>query len=358
MGGSTCRARGGNRYDGALLVTAPPLLTAPILHYDAANAAIAAAESILLVTHLHPDGDAIGSLLGLAAVLRGRGKVVTPAVDDGVPPYLQFLPGADSVRGAVPSAGQPETWDLMISVDASDEERTGEWGAYGRAHTPTVINIDHHPTNTQFGAIHLIAPHAVSTTEILLDWFTRDGVLLDAAVAVPLLTGLITDTLGFTTSNVTGRTLALGQQLVEAGASITEITARTLNSKSYTTVQLWKHALQTVTLEDGVIAATISQADFKAVGIGEPTDSGLASFLNSVDEACIAVTFRETNDGGVNLSMRCKPGFDVSGVAFSLGGGGHKQAAGATIPGPLAEARARVLPLLKEAAQRGRLRIE
>lgn len=338
-------------------MTQPDMLTTPILDYEAAAAALATADTVLIVTHLHPDGDAIGSLLALAAVLRGQGKMVMTAVDGGVPDYLAFLPGAAEVLKE-PPPGARLHWALCISVDASDEERSGSWGAYGRAHSDTLINIDHHPTNTRFGSIHLIHPTAVSTTEILIDWFDHLGVTVDASIATPLLTGLVTDTMGFTTSSVTGRTLHLGQRLVEAGASITEVTARTLNSKPYSTVQLWRHALQTVTLEAGVIAATISQADFKAVGVGEPSDSGLASFLIAVNEACIAVTFRETGDGSVRTSMRCKPGFDVSTVAFALGGGGHKQAAGATIPGPLASARDRVLPLLYEAARQGQLKIE
>jgi phosphoesterase RecJ-like protein len=321
----------------------------PLVQLAEAEAAIAAADSILLVTHIHPDGDAIGSLLGLTNALAARGKAVTAAVDEGTPDYLNFLPGADRVL-AKPEGGP---WSLLISLDASDEERTGEWGTYGRAHSRTVINVDHHPTNTGFGSIYLVDPGAVSTTEILFHWLTAVAAPLTTAVAVPLLTGLVTDTMGFSTSNVTARTLAIAQRLVEAGASLAEITARTLNSNPYATVVLWSRALQTVSLEGGVIAASISQADFQSVGLTEPSDSGLVSFLNTVNESQIAVTFRETSDGSVSISMRCKPGYDVSAVATALGGGGHRQAAGATIPGPLDAARERVLPLLRAAVEQG-----
>lgn len=325
--------------------------TWPLVQIAEVEAAIAAADTILLVTHIHPDGDAIGSLLALTSHLRARGKAVTAGVDEGTPDYLRFLPGADTVL-AKPEGGP---WSLMISLDASDEERTGDWGTFGRAHSGAVVNVDHHPTNTGFGSLYVVDPGAVSTTEILFDWLTTMDAPLTIEVAAPLLTGLVTDTMGFCTSNVTARTLAIAQRLVEAGASLADITARTLNSNPYSTVELWSHALQTVSLEGGVISAAISQEDFRKVGLSEPSDSGLVSFLNTVNESRVAVTFRETGDGSVSVSLRCKPGYDVSAVAFALGGGGHRQAAGATIPGPLAAARERVLPMLRAAVEQGQL---
>src|SRR5262249_10161434 len=120
-------------------------MTMTILNWTEATEAVDSAKSIVLVTHLNPDGDAIGSLLGLANALRERGSaVMTLAVDKGVPTYLRFLPGSDDV---LPALHEGE-WELMISLDASDEGRTGECGVYGRAHSQRVINIDHHPTNT------------------------------------------------------------------------------------------------------------------------------------------------------------------------------------------------------------------
>src|SRR5512145_989397 len=118
----------------------------------AAAAAVEAASSILVVTHVSPDGDAIGSLLGLTLALRERGKKVTASVDDGVPDFLKHLPEAETVQGKLKHG----RWDLMISVDASDEERTGVSGAFGRARSQQVINLDHHPTNTAFGDIFLV----------------------------------------------------------------------------------------------------------------------------------------------------------------------------------------------------------
>ncbi|MDX1994411.1 MAG: bifunctional oligoribonuclease/PAP phosphatase NrnA [bacterium] len=319
-----------------------------------AEAAVQSAASILVVTHVSPDGDAIGSLLGTANALRAMGKQVDCAVDKGVPNFVKFLPGSDTIVGRL-EHGQ---WDLMISVDASDEPRTGEVGAYGRANSAKVINLDHHATNTLFGDIHLVVPTAVSATEVVFDWLQAMNFPLTREVALPLLTGLMTDTLGFRTSNVTARTLQIAQHLMEAGASLTEVSEKTLDNRDFQVVTLWKHALTTVELyEGGVVIAQVTQDDIKRAGLLDTTDGGLVQFLIKVNQAMIAAVFKETPEGRVELSFRSKPGFDVSKVAFSLGGGGHKQASGATIDGPLEAARKQVLPLLIQTARQGKLTI-
>lgn len=322
-------------------------------NYDAAEKAIREAESILLVTHVFPDGDAIGSLLGLANSLRALGKDVTCAVDGGCPDFLDFLPGSETIVNKL-EAGE---WDLMISVDASDEERTGQVGVYGRARSQSVINLDHHATNTGFGDIHLVQPDAVSASQVVLDWIEFADFPLSREVAAPLLTGFVTDTLGFRTSNVTTDTLAAAQRLMHLGASLTEITARTLDNKSYQVVNLWKYALATVELSNGVVTAEVRREHLKKAGLSEVVDGGLVGFLIRINEAMIAAVFKETPEGNVEMSFRSKPGFDVGTVALGLGGGGHKQAAGATIPGPMETARSRVMPLLIAACEQGQLSI-
>jgi phosphoesterase RecJ-like protein len=328
------------------------------LQYTHAAEAIEAAHSILVATHINPDGDAIGSLLGLGNALKERypQKSIDLVVDGGVPDFLQFLPGSETVLPAL--TDETSTWDLMISVDASDEPRTGLAGAFGRGHSPQVVNLDHHATNTGFGQIHLVNPIAVSATEVIFDWLTALDWSISKTVAVPLLCGLVTDTLGFRTSNVNAHTLEIAQKLMLAGASLTAITQRTLESMSYAVLNLWKAVFSSIELENGVIWAVVTQADVQRVGGQESTDSGLSNFLVKVDEAMISAVFKEQPNGTIELSFRSKPGYNVAEVAFSLGGGGHKQAAGATIPGPLSAATARVLPLLREAVQSGTLLIQ
>lgn len=321
------------------------------MQLEAANQRLAQAQTVLIVTHVRPDGDAIGSMLGLANAIRTMGKTVTAAVDEGVPEMFSFLPGADQVVGKL-FKGQ---WDLMISTDASDEERTGAVGQYGRANSLAVINLDHHATNTGFGDVHIVDPNAVSAAEVAFRWLHSLMPIADHEVAAPLLTGMVTDTIGFRTSNVTAETLTIVQQLMGAGASLTEITQRTLDRRSIVGVNLWKRALATMELHaGGIVTAKITRSDMKQAGLVTPSDEGLVGFLVNVDEAMVAVVFREDDDG-INISMRAKNGYDVSGVAFALGGGGHKQAAGATVPGQLEAVEAQVLPLLREAVRNGKL---
>lgn len=317
---------------------------------DATNA-VENAKSILIVTHISPDGDAIGSLLGLANALRERGHAVETAVDDGVPDFLEFLPGSKLVKSALTSGD----WDVMISVDASDEARTGKVGAYGRAHSRTVVNLDHHPTNTYFGDIFLVEPEAVSATQIITEWLNFMAQPISQAAAVPLLTGLVTDTLGFRTSNVNSSTLLIATQMMDAGASLTEVTARTLGSKTFNTLLLWRESLTSLALDGQVIEATVTQENLKKAHLYDVTDGGLVQLLITVNEAMVAVVFKELPKGNVELSFRSKPGYDVGTLAFALGGGGHIQASGATIDGPLEAAKARVMPLLQQAVKAGKL---
>jgi phosphoesterase RecJ-like protein len=325
-------------------------MTMTILNWTEATEAVDTAKSILLATHVNPDGDAIGSLLGAANALRARGCAVTTlVVDKGVPAYLRFLPGADGIQAHLDSG----EWELMISLDSSDEERTGEAGIYGRAHSQRNINIDHHPTNTKYGQLFLWEPTAVSTTQIVQEWLEHMGQPLTREIALPLLTGLVTDTQGFRTSNVRPDTLGYAQKLMQAGASLTEVTQRTLASTPYQNIQLWRYVLPSVELNDGVISAVITQENVRQAKLPDVTDGGLVEFLVTANEAMISVVFKELADGRVEVGFRCKPGYDVASVALSLGGGGHKQASGATVAGPLEAARARVMPLLHAAYAQG-----
>jgi len=318
-----------------------------------ATRAVSEAKRIVLATHVAPDGDAIGTMLGLAHILRAMGKEVDAAVDGGVPAYLRYIPDSETVLHGL-SAGE---WDVFISADSSDEARTGDSGLYARAHSRIVINLDHHITNTYFGDIHLVMPEAVSAAEVAFDWLTQGlqrPIHREAAQA--LLTGMVTDTLGFRTSSVTPRTLQIAQELMAAGASLTEITARTLDTRSFESLLIWRDAFETLKLENGVIWTEIPYSAFENNHVDPAVELNLSEFLVKIDEAMVSVTFKQERDGHIRLSLRAKLGFDVGSVALALGGGGHKQASGATLPVmSMSEAVAHVLPLLKEAVKNGEL---
>lgn len=322
--------------------------------WRAAADAIAGAQSVLLVSHIAPDGDAVGALLGMAGPLRERGKQVTAAIDEGVPHELRFIPGSDTVLPSV-NAGE---YDLMITLDSSDLERIGRAGAYGMAHSKKVINLDHHPTNTRFGDIHLIAPDAVAAVEIVYNFLAYLGDEISAATAYALLTGLVTDTQGFRISATNSRTLEIAQDLMSKGAPLPRIMARTLNRRTYNEIELWKLALPSVQLQDGLIYATVSQGDLRQAGLQNAGDGGLVSYLVTVDKAKVSIVFKELPEEQVEVGFRAKPGYDVASLALQLGGGGHTLASGCTVDGTLQQVRDAVLPLARQAIREGSASLE
>jgi phosphoesterase RecJ-like protein len=321
----------------------------PEPQWQAAADAIDAAQSILAVSHIAPDGDAIGSLLGIAETLRARGKEVTAAIDDGVPAELRFIPGSESILPALSNS----EFDLLITVDSSDLSRIGRVGAYGLEHSQRAINLDHHPTNTRYGDIHLIVPDAVAAVEIVYDFLAFMGCEVATDVAIALLTGLVTDTQGFRISATNSRTLEIAQDLMQRGASLSQIMANTLNSRPYQEVELWKLVLPSVRLERGLIYAAIRQCDIERVGLETMADGGLVSYLVNVVQAKVSVVFKELSDNQVEVGFRAKPGYDVASLAFQLGGGGHTLASGCTVDGTLQQAQDTVLPLARQVIAQG-----
>ena len=311
--------------------------------------AVRSARTVLVVAHIAPDGDAIGSLLAIAQTLSNLGKDVTAVVDEGIPPELQFMPGSDSVCSSV-TEGE---FDLMIAVDSSDLERMGAAGIYGLAHCKQSINLDHHPTNTGYGDIHLVVPTAVAAVEVAYDFLHYLDIEITHNVAFALLTGLVTDTQGFRVNATNSRTLEIAQDLMKRGAPLAQIMAKTLNSRPLAELELWKRVLPTVRLDRGLIFASISQHDIDCVGLDKMTDGGLVSYLVNVDLANISVVFKELPQCQVEVSFRAKPGFDVASLAYKLGGGGHMLASGCTADGTLQQVQEIVLPLARQVIAQG-----
>jgi phosphoesterase RecJ-like protein len=320
------------------------------MEWNEARRLLSGAQRILILTHVGPDGDAIGSMLGLAHALSGIGKTITTAVDDGVPDDLLFIPGSEDVLPALDALA----FDLIIAVDCGDESRMGQVGQAARQSGAPLINLDHHRTNTLFGDANLVDEATAAASEGVLDWLDELGVGIDPAVAYCLLTGLVTDTLCFRTDNVTSETLGKAQRLMAAGAPLPEIVHRTVNRTTYCGLRLWAEVMPTVHLEDHVIWAVITQNMFAAADYKGSDDAGLVGELVQVAEAYIAAVFREKPDGSVEIGLRAVPGFDTANVAVKLGGGGHRLASGATVRNePVAILVPRVVEMLKAEVQNG-----
>lgn len=317
--------------------------------WDFATEAVHNARKILIISHFSPDGDAIGSMLGLANALKNMGKKIRLANDDGVPEFLSYIPLSNKVERNM----RWGEYDLVIYTDCADEGRWGHVGGYARKHAAAIINLDHHITNTGYGDIHLVVPDMSSAAEVAFHWLKHAEIEITPEAATALLTGIVTDTIGFRITDTKPATLQAAQELMAAGASLNEIMARTLESKPYREFQLWQSVLPTAQLDGKVLQAVITVEDIKAAGIEDMTDAGLVGFLRTVNEAMIAVVFKQDHPIGYKISLRSKLGYNVAEVASQLGGGGHIQAAGAQVEGTLEEVRAKVMPLLHEAVEKG-----
>jgi phosphoesterase RecJ-like protein len=302
----------------------------------AAQQLLALARTVLVISHVRPDGDGIGSLLALTRLLDAAGKMATPILADGAPTRFSFLPGAERIRKAPQVRA-----DLIVAVDCSDRGRLGL--SEEQLGGGPDLNFDHHATNTNFARVNLVEPGAAATAEVLYDYALAVGLPIDAATATCLLTGLVTDTVGFRTENVTPKVLRLAASLVELGAPLAEVYDRGLNRRTIPAARYWGRGLSTLGWDDGIVWASLTEADRRAADYAGSDDADLINLLTTLDGAQVALVFVEQPGGKVKVSWRSAAGVDVARLAQGFGGGGHEPAAGAMIEGQLEDVRARVL---------------
>jgi phosphoesterase RecJ-like protein len=302
---------------------------------ETARTLIQNAKRIQIITHISPDGDAIGSMLGLSWALRAIGKETVPVSVDGCPDTFQFLPGVEEiVKKADP------TCDITILVDCADQHRAGK-PAEKLGRQPD-LNFDHHITNPGFAKVNFVDAGMTATGELLTNLLPGLGLPLTKDAAECLLCGLVSDTLGFRTANTGAAALATAQTLMAAGADLPSIYDKALNRRSFAAIKLWGNTLAGAQVADGIAWATIPLAMKQSVGYNGKGDADVVSVLSTIDEAQIVIVMIE-NSEGVKISWRARPGIDVAKIAQSFGGGGHVSAAGANIPGTLADVEPKIL---------------
>jgi phosphoesterase RecJ-like protein len=302
---------------------------------------IQAAKRVLITSHVRPDGDAIGSSLALGLALLDIGKQVQIVLSDGIPASFKHLPGAEIV-----STKADGKFDLIISVDCSDLARVGN--ALDGYHAPDII-IDHHVTTDPFGTLNLVEPEAVATAFVLARYMAGWGLTITTPIAANLITGLITDTLGFRTANTTPAALRQAADLLDLGVDMGSLYYRSLVQRTYVEAKYWGAGLSSLDRKDGIIWVTLTLANRIASGYSGKDDADLVNIISSIDGSDVAIIFVEQNEGLTKVSWRAlKTGIDVSQVASQFNGGGHKAAAGAEVNGNLAEVKERVLRVTQE----------
>ncbi|MGW5259394.1 DHH family phosphoesterase [Microbispora sp. NPDC004025] len=294
---------------------------------------IDAAGSLALACHVSPDGDALGSMLGLGLALAHTGKKVVASFGDrafAVPRLLRFLPGQ---RLLVEPSAYPAEPDLMVTFDASTMERLGLLAPHAGKAGELVV-IDHHVSNTRFGTVHLVDPAAASTTMVVEELIRRLGLTVDREVATCLYAGLVTDTGSFRHSITTPAAHAMAGRLLATGLRPEEIARELWDRSPFAYLRVLGTALGRAALEPdaagglGLVWTYVSRADRAAEGLPYDEVEGVIDVVRRVDEAEVAVVLKEDDEGGWNVSTRSKGAVDVARACAALGGGGHPRAAG------------------------------
>jgi phosphoesterase RecJ-like protein len=297
--------------------------------------------NILITSHVRPDGDAVGSLLGLGLALQNAGRNVQMVLADGVSSSFKHLEGADRIKTKIQGG-----YDTFITVDCADYKRTGK---LFETLDPPDINIDHHVTNEKFGILNLIEGTEVATSAILTNYLPAWGFTITKSIAAALLTGIITDTLGFRTSNVTPEALRQAATLMDTGVDMPDLYMRGLILRSFEAARYWGAGLSNLERKDGMVLGTLTAEDRKAAGYSGNDDADLINIISAIDGFKVGMIFVEQPKNRVKISWRALvPGIDVSKVAQQFGGGGHAAAAGADVEGELEEIKKTVIKRSKE----------
>lgn len=311
-------------------------------------ARLAGAKRVLLTGHERTDGDCVGSLVALDAVLRALGKDARVLLPDAPPARYRKLAGFGRIRGY---AGEPVApADLVVVLDSGDRDRLGAL-ANALPAGAAVVNIDHHASNAGWGDLSWVDPVASSVGEMVWRLVRGAGWPLPPEAAEGLYAAIATDTNRFTHPNTTADALRAAADLVEAGADASRLARILFEEQSEASVRLLARALASLALSEGgrVARVTLSAADFAAVG-ASPTDAHeIVDWPRSIEGVCVAAYLYEIDgDARTRVSLRAEPPLDVARVAARFGGGGHAAAAACVVEGAPSEAWALLGPALRE----------
>lgn len=310
--------------------------------FEEIGAVLRANQRFAVLSHVRPDGDALGSQLALALSLQQSGKDVTVWNEDGLLEKYGFLPGGEQLK--VPS-GQPQDFDVAIALDTATQSRLGTAGESVR-NAKTWINIDHHPSNPGYGDVVYIDSTAPATGQILFELIQSQKLPMDPAIAENLFVAISTDTGSFQYSNTTERTFEIGAELVRCGVNVGRVSQLLYENYPRRRAELLRELLGTMRFEGHGKVASFSLSLKVAEQLhAKPEDNeGLIDHLRAIEGVIVAVFFEELADGKVRVSMRSKSdAADVCGICQKFGGGGHTLAAGARVRGTLAEVEEKVL---------------
>lgn len=303
------------------------------------------AESIVILTHETPDGDAIGSSLAMKIALKQFGKNADVIIRE-VPRIFNFLPERDEIK----QDSDVEKYDLAISLDCADFKRLVGNEHFEKAEQTIVI--DHHGSNKMYGDINFVNPVSPACCQILIGMFQYFNVYIDKDLGTCILTGIITDTGGFKYSGVTAETFEFTADLLQKGIKVYDIYKRVLQTKTKANFELMKKAVDRMEfLEDGKVTFTyITNNDLEEVNAEIGDHEGLVELGRDIEGVEVSVFIRQNDNEEDNykISMRSNDYVNVSDVCLMFGGGGHERAAGATVKGDLEQVKQKIIKELKK----------
>ena len=304
-------------------------------------------NSFILLSHVRPDGDAIGSQLALGFALMAMGKSVRLINEDGLPENLAFLPGAGRIES--PPA-DPIDVEVAIALDTATKPRLGDGALHAASKAKIWLNIDHHISNPKYGDFNLIDSTSPATGQILYDLITHLGLPMPAETRDAIYVAVSTDTGSFQYPSTTAKTYEMAADLIRRGLDVGAINSQTYDENPYRRLELMRALLNTLERSPDGIVAHWEMRDQTRLDLAlRPEDSeGLIDIIRAIRGVQLAVFFEELPDGKIRVSMRSKDRrLDVCKIAMEFGGGGHALAAGIRMKGPLEDAKARVLEAIR-----------
>lgn len=300
-------------------------------------------QSFVLISHVRPDGDAIGSQLALGFALMAAGKTVRMINEDGLPDNLAFMAGSDKIE--MPPV-VPLDVEVAIALDTATKPRLGDAALNAASKARIWLNIDHHVSNPRYGDLNLIDSTSPATGQILYELINALGLPLPAESRDAIYVAVSTDTGSFQYPSTTAKTYDMAADLIRRGLDVGTINSNTYDNHPYRRVELMRALLNTLELSPNGLVANWELRDQTRLDLALlPEDSeGLIDIIRAIRGVQLAVFFEELPDGKIRVSMRSKDRrLDVCQIALEFGGGGHALAAGIRMKGPLEDAKALVL---------------
>lgn len=301
------------------------------------------AEKIVILTHEGPDGDAIGSSIAISLAIKSLGKdpdVIIPEHSKS----FDFMPEIQNLK----KESDVKKYDLAISLDCADAKILNGYTKYYES-AKMKINIDHHNSNTMYADLNFIDPVAPACSQILIGMFEYFGIKLNKDIATCIMTGIITDTGGFS-FRATAETFEFAAEILRLGVNISEIFRKTLHTKNKANFELSKRAMDRMEfLEDGRVSFTyITNEDIDEVGAVQGDHEGIVEIGKNIEDVEVSIFLHETKNKGYKLSLRSLEYVNVADIALMFGGGGHYKAAGAYMKGTPEQIKVKVLKEVKK----------